>query len=117
MTAQPADPAPAPPPASRASSGTALLVVPALAGGLGALALGMYGRLHSPTGIALNLAGFSSPGYVKSWLATVATVFAIVQVASAVVMYGKVARVTAPSWVGEVPSWSGRIAFITAVPV
>jgi Family of unknown function (DUF6529) len=117
MTAQPADPAPAPPPASRASSRTALLVVPALAGGLVALALGMYGRLHSPSGIALNLAGFSSPGYVKSWLATVATVFAIVQVGSALVMYGKVPRVRAPSWIGGLHSWSGRIAFIAAVPV
>lgn len=117
MTAQPADPAPAPPSASRASSGTALLVVPALAGGLVALALGMYGRLHSPSGIALNLAGFSSPGYVKSWLATVATVFAIVQVGSALVMYGKVPRVRAPSWIGGLHSWSGRIAFIAAVPV
>jgi hypothetical protein len=114
MTAQPANPAP---PSAPARSGTALLVVPALIGGLVALALGIYGRLHGPTGIALNLAGFSSPGSVKSWLATVATVFAIVQLVSALVMYGKVPRVSAPSWIGDLHSWSGRIAFITAVPV
>jgi hypothetical protein len=114
MTAQPASPAP---PSAPARSGTALLVVPALIGGLVALALGMYGRLHGPTGIALNLAGFSSPGYVKTWLATVATVFAIIQLVSALVMYGKVPRVSAPSWIGDLHSWSGRIAFIVAVPV
>jgi hypothetical protein len=114
MTAQPATPAP---PSAPARSGTALLVVPALTGGLVALALGVYGRLHGPTGIALNLAGFSSPGYVKTWLATVATVFAIVQLVSALVMYGKVPRVSAPSWIGDLHSWSGRIAFIVTVPV
>ncbi|HTR94985.1 MAG TPA: DUF6529 family protein [Trebonia sp.] len=114
MTAQPANTAPPPAPAR---SGTALLVVPALIGGLVALALGVYGRLHGPTGIALNLAGFSSPGSVKSWLATVVTVFAIIQLGSALVMYGKVPRVSAPSWIGDLHSWSGRIAFIVAVPV
>src|SRR5436305_5814511 len=114
MTAQPATPAP---PSAPARSGTALLVVPALIGGLVALALGVYGRLHGPTGIALNLAGFSSPGAVKSWLATVATVFAIIQLGSALVMYGKVPRVSAPAWIGALHSWSGRIAFIAAVPV
>jgi Family of unknown function (DUF6529) len=114
MTAQPATPAP---PSAPARSGTALLVVPALIGGLVALALGVYGRLHGPAGIALNLAGFSSPGAVKSWLATVATVFAIVQLGSALVMYGKVPRVSAPAWIGDLHSWSGRIAFIAAVPV
>ena len=114
MTAQPTSPAP---PSAPARSATAILVVPALIGGLVALALGVYGRLHGPTGIALNLAGFSSPGSVKSWLATVVTVFAIIQLGSALVMYGKVPRVSAPSWIGDLHSWSGRIAFIVAVPV
>ena len=104
-------------PPQRAASSTAMLVIPCVIGGLVALTLGLYGRLHSPTGIAVNIAGFSSPGYVKSWLATVATVLAIVQVVSALVMYGKVPRVTAPSWIGTLHRWSGRIAFLAAVPV
>jgi hypothetical protein len=54
---------------------------------------------------------------VKSWLATGATMFALVQVGSALVMYGKVPRVTAPSWIGGLHRWSGRIAFLLAVPV
>jgi hypothetical protein len=91
--------------------------VPSLIGALVALALGIYGRVHSPTGIAVNIAGFSSPGTAKSWLATGATVFAIVQVISALVMYGKIPRVTAPDWIGTLHRWSGRLAFIATVPV
>jgi hypothetical protein len=100
-----------------AASGVAKLVIPCVIGGLVALTLGLYGRLHSPTGFAVNIAGFSSPGYVKSWLATVATVCAIIQVGSALVMYGKVPRVSAPSWIGGLHRWSGRVAFLAAVPV
>ena len=115
MTGQPGTSAPLPP--VRAASGAAKLVVPSLIGALVALTLGIYGRLHHPTGYAINIAGFSSPGSVKSWLATGAIVFALVQVGSALVMYGKVPRVAAPSWIGGLHRWSGRIAFLLAVPV
>lgn len=115
MTAPPTQPWPVP--RERTTSTAAKLIVPSLIGALVALALGIYGRVHSPTGIAINIAGFSSPGTVKSWLATGATVFAIVQVGSALVMYGKVPRVTAPEWIGGLHKWSGRIAFLLAVPV
>src|SRR5215472_578780 len=110
--------APASAPSGRAApSLAALLVVPSLIGCLVALVLGLYGRLHHATGIAVNIAGFSSPGYVKSWLATGAAIFALIQVGSALVMYGKVRRVTAPSWIGGLHQWSGRIAFLLTVPV
>jgi hypothetical protein len=82
-----------------------------------ALTLGLYGRLHHGTGIVVNIGGFSSPGSVKSWLATGAALFAIIQVGSALVMYGKVPRLTAPSWIGGLHRWSGRIAFLLTVPV
>ena len=107
----------APLPAEGPASGVGKLVVPCLVGALVALTLGIYGRLHNPTGLAINIAGFSSPGSVKSWLATGATVLAIIQVGSALVMYGKVPRVTAPSWIGGLHRWSGRFAFLLAVPV
>jgi len=106
-----------PPRPGRADSGAAKLVVPSLVGALVALTLGVYGRLHNPTGYAINIAGFSSPGAVKSWLATGAFVFALVQVGSALVMYGKVPHVAAPSWIGGLHRWSGRAAFLLAVPV
>src|SRR5690242_21946593 len=62
-------------------------VVAALAvGALVAVALGAYGRMHTPSGEALNLAGFSSGIAAKAWLATIAFVLAIVQVLSAMAM-------------------------------
>ncbi len=114
MTAHSEAPPAAPDPVS---TGVGKLIVPSLIGGLVALTLGIYGRLHHPTGVVVNIIGFTSAGYVKSWLATIATVFAIVQVISALVMYGKIPRVTAPSWIGTLHKWSGRIAFLVAVPV
>jgi Family of unknown function (DUF6529) len=101
--------------ASRA--GYATLLVPVLIGGLVALTIGVYGHLHSPTGLAVNLAGFSSPLTVKVWLATVSVTLALVQLISALAMYGRLPKVTAPSWTGTLHRWSGRIAFLCAVPV
>jgi Family of unknown function (DUF6529) len=112
MTATPG--VPAAPPARR--GGAALLLVPVLIGCAVALSLGVYGRLHHPTGVAVNLAGFSSPLTVKVWLATGAALFAVGQLVSALVMYGKL-PVAAPSWIGTAHRWSGRVAFLLAVPV
>jgi hypothetical protein len=117
MAAQWDPTAPASPDPVRPDTWGRLLVVPALAGCLVALTLGIYGRLHSPTGVAVDIVGFSSPATVKAWLATVAVFFAVIQVGSALVMYGKVPRVRAPRWIGGLHRWSGRIAFIFTVPV
>lgn len=95
---------------------TAALIVPLLVGCFVAAALGVYGRLHEPTGVAINVAGFSSPQTVKVWLATLAGVLALVQVVSALVMYGKI-RVPGGSWVGPLHRWSGRAAFLASIPV
>jgi len=96
--------------------GSTKLLVPLLLGAAVAVSLGAYGRLHHPTGVAVNVAGFSSPQAVKAWLASVAALFAVAQLVSALVMYGKL-PVRAPSWTGTFHRWSGRIAFLTAVPV
>lgn len=94
-----------------------LLVVPALAGCLVALTLGIYGRVHAPTGVAVDVIGFSSPATVKAWLATGAVLCAVIQLATSLVMYGKVPRISAPSWIGGLHRWSGRIAFVLTVIV
>src|ERR1700747_874559 len=94
-----------------------LLVVPTLVGCLVALTLGIYGRLHSPTGVAVDVIGFSHGGTVKSVLASAAIVFAIIQVGSSLVMYGKVRWIGAPSWIGGLHRWSGGIAFLLTVAV
>jgi len=103
-------------PPTRANSTAAKLVVPCLIGALVALTLGIYGHVHHPTGIAVNLAGFSGPQEAKTWLATGAIIAAVIQVISALVMYGKI-KIQAPSWIGGLHRWSGRIAFLLAVPV
>jgi hypothetical protein len=51
---------PTPRAARPAATGAALLIVPLLVGAVVALALGVYGRVHNPTGVAVNLAGFSN---------------------------------------------------------
>jgi hypothetical protein len=79
-----------------------------------AVALGAYGKVHDPAGTAFNLAGFSSTGAVKSWLATVAFFFALVQVISAAMVYG---TLPGPHWSPALHRWSGRVAFLVSVPV
>lgn len=117
MTAEtdypPGPPVPAP---MRAADATKLLI-PLLIGAAVAVALGVYGRLHEPTNVAVNVAGFSGPRAVKAWLASGAVLLALVQLGSALVMYGKVPGVRAPSWIGTLHRWSGRSAFLLAVPV
>ena len=116
------DPRPAPateplsPRARRPSPATAL-VVPALAGCAVSLALGIYGHLHNPTGVAVDIIGFSGPLSAKTWLATLATLLAVVQLVSAMIMYGKLPRIAAPPWIGGLHRWSGRVAFLAVVPV
>ncbi|MFD9436317.1 DUF6529 family protein [Streptomyces sp. NPDC060002] len=104
---------PGPDPARRVPH-PARYLVPALAAAAVALALGVYGKVHDPAGTAFNLAGFSSTGAVKSWLATAAMFFALVQLVSASMLYGKL---PGPAWSGTLHRWSGRAAFLIAVPV
>jgi uncharacterized membrane protein HdeD (DUF308 family) len=92
------------------------LVVPLLVGSSVAVVLGVYGGLHQPTGRAVNVAGFSDPGAVKSWLATVALAMLVVQVVTAAGMWGRLG-VVAPRWSATVHRWSGRLALLTLVPV
>ena len=56
------------PPAAPTRTATGVLVSLVI-GAAVAVTLGVYGRVHSPTGIAVNVAGFSSPLTVKVWLA------------------------------------------------
>ena len=103
---------------ARRSSGTALLLVGVAAGIAVSVGLGVYGRLHEPTGSAINIAGFSSGIAAKAWLASLAFLLAIVQLVSAMVMYGRFPGVSrAPAWIGGLHRWSGRAAVLVTVPV
>ncbi|MDN5749265.1 MAG: DUF6529 family protein [Pseudonocardia sp.] len=86
-------------------------------GALVAVAIGVYGRVHEPAFFAINVGGFSSGTAAKAWLATIAVVLAVVQVVSAMIMYGRLPSITAPSWAGPLHRWSGRVAVLVTVPV
>lgn len=91
-----------------------LILMPLAVGALVAVTLGVYGGLHDPTGIAVSVAGFSGPRSVKSWLTTVAFALALVQLASALAMSGKL---PGGPWVPALHRWSGRAAVLFTVPV
>ncbi|MFE0514155.1 DUF6529 family protein, partial [Streptomyces sp. NPDC058964] len=101
-------------PSPDARSHPARYLVPALVAAAVAVGLGVYGKVHHPAGTSFNLAGFSSTGAVKSWLATTAVFFAVVQLVSALMMYGKL---PGPRGAPALHRWSGRVAFLVAVPV
>jgi uncharacterized protein DUF6529 len=93
------------------------LLVPVVIGALVAVLLGVYGRVHDPTGVGVLIAGFSGAQAAKAWMATGVAVLALVQLGSALVMYGRVPGVVAPSGIGGLHRWSGRAAFLLSVPV
>lgn len=101
---------------SSPSGSTTRYVVPAFVGAAVAVSLGVYAKVHSPTGTALNIAGFSSGRSAKAWLASIALAFGVVQVVSSFVMYGRTPW-RAPAWIGPLHRWSGRVALLVSVPV
>lgn len=93
------------------------LVLPAAVGIAVSVGLGVYGRVHEPTGVAVNVAGFSSTQTVKVWLVTLAALLALVQLVTALFMYDRLPGIGFPSWSGAVHRWSGRAAFLITIPV
>jgi hypothetical protein len=91
-----------------------MILMPIVVGAAVAVVLGVYGRLHEPTGIAINIAGFSGTQAVKSWLTTGAFLLAGIQLVSALAMWDKLPG--AP-WVPTLHRWSGRFAVLLTVPV
>ena len=94
---------------------TKLLIAAAL-GAAVALALGVYGHVHDPSQKLVFTLFFSSTIAMKVWFATVALAFAVVQVLSALWIYGKLPW-RAPAWAGDLHRISGRLAFIISLPV
>src|SRR6266568_4965695 len=92
------------------------LLVPLTVGAVVAVALGVYGKVHTPTGRALFPTPFPSFFAMKVWLTAVAVVFALVQLVTALWMYGKLGG-RAPSWAGTLHRTTGIIAFLLTVPV
>ena len=108
-----ADTAPEPP---RQIGGAGILAAGAM-GAVVAIALGLYGNAHDPqTDLSITL-GFADTITMKVWLSTVAVLFALLQVFSALWMYGKLPFASRPSWLADGHRISGRLAFLLSLPV
>jgi hypothetical protein len=107
------------PPVRSAASPAAMswtsVMVPVAVGAGVAVVLGVYGRLHTATGLSLALPGFSGTLYVKAWLTTLAFVLALVQIFTAMALEGRI-KVDLPQ-LPTVHRWSGRFAVLCTVPV
>jgi hypothetical protein len=94
------------------------LLLPFAAGSAVSVALGIYGRVHDPTGHALFTLFFTRTLNLKAWFATVALVLALVQVLTALRIYGKIkVPAQAPAWLGDFHRLSGTLAFLFSLPV
>ena len=87
-----------------------------LAGALVAVVLGVYGAQHTPTGEAISTFGFDSLIAMKVWLGFVAGALGLVQLLTALWMYGKLGR-PAPAAIGPVHRLSGALAVLVSLPV
>src|SRR3954464_15311643 len=81
-----------------------------------AVALGVYGHVHDPSQKLVFTLWFSSTIAMKVWLATFALVFRVIQILSALWLYGRLPGAV-PSWVGGLHRISGRVAFLISLPV
>ena len=107
-----ADPAARPAPVPRAARptaarGKARFALWLLVGALVALSLGLYGRIHDPTGRSLITGFFTNTLTLKVWLATVAVALAGFQGLTGLRMYGKLGRGRGPRWVPPAHRLSG----------
>ena len=97
----------------------AALALVFLSGAVIALSIGLYARLHTPSGRPVATLGFSGLLQMKAWLTTGATVLLFVQVLTALWMWGRLPRVSgyAPPWAQVLHRFSGAVAFIMTLPV
>jgi hypothetical protein len=93
------------------------LLIIGLIGSAVALTLGIYGNAHSPSSDLTITLGFTNTITMKVWLATIALGFAVLQLLSALWMYGRLPLGAAPPWLGSVHRISGRLAFLLSLPV
>ena len=114
MTTLPPDDATAVP---ATGGGTRLLVVFLLVGAAVSVALGVYGRLHEPNFGALTTLGFPTLISMKVTLGTAAMVFCVVQLFTALRIFGRIGHGPVPGAVALAHRMSGVLAVFLSVPV
>ena len=94
------------------------LAIGILVGAAIAVAMGVYARVHEPAGRPLFTLGFSGMLQMKTWLATAALLLVVVQLVTALWMWGRLPGTgAAPSWAPVLHRWTGSTAFVLTLPV
>jgi hypothetical protein len=102
--------------AAEASAHPALIIL--LVGALVSLLFGVYASVHDPTGETTIALFFSNTVSLKVWFTTFALGFAILQVLTALRIYGKVKiPKTFPNWLPDAHRLFGTLAFMFTLPV
>jgi hypothetical protein len=93
------------------------LALVGLVGALVALSIGTYAQLHTP-GSGAPTFGFETVLEMKAWLTTGAALLAIVQLGTALWMWGRLPLAgPAPGWASVLHRLSGTAAFLLTLPV
>jgi hypothetical protein len=93
------------------------LLAAAAVGALVAVSLGIYGNVHDPANDLSITLGFKDTITMKVWLASASALLAIVQILSALWIFGRLPLGAAPDWIGGLHRISGRLAFLFSLPV
>jgi uncharacterized protein DUF6529 len=103
----------------RVSAERPVAVFVLLLGALVAVAIGAYAGLHEPAGRPFATLGFSGMLQMKAWLTTAAVALLLVQLTTALWMWGRLpgVRSRAPGWASLLHRWSGAVAFTLTLPV
>lgn len=104
-------------PGERAERGTRLVVVLVLVGAAVSVSLGVYGRVHAPTGQAIVSFGFPSMLDMKSWFATAGLALGGVQVLTALRVYERIGSGPSPRAAAITHRVSGVSAVALTLPV
>jgi hypothetical protein len=93
-----------------------LVAVPLLVGAAVSVALGVFGRLHTPTGEALWIGPFPSLVAMKVWLTIAVLALALAQFVSALWIYGRFGA-RPLRWVNGLHRGLGALAVLISLPV
>ena len=101
-----------------APAGSAALAGALLVGAAVSVSMGVYAKVHTAALRPLFTLGFSGMLQMKSWLTTAAALLLVVQLVTALWMWGRLPGAgTAPPWTAPLHRWSGSVAFVLTLPV
>ena len=99
---------------SNAQKGMAIPLAAFATGGVVALLVGVFGKVHDPSLDGTTTLGFDTVIDMKVVVSTVIGVLAVLQVIGALCIYGKLG-IKAPSWLGTAHRIGGTVALVLTV--